>query len=112
MFWADKILENQKGKQLVNDSWTPSGIVHMGSLKGPVIHEVLFRILKEKKADARFTYGFDDADPIDGLPPDLRESHSKFLGIPLHMAPSPNGDGSFGDFFGEKMKSLLDRLGA
>ena len=50
MFWADKLLENQKGKQLVNDSWTPSGIIHMGSLKGPVIHDTLFRILKEKGA--------------------------------------------------------------
>ena len=79
MFWADKLLENNSGKQIVNDSWTPSGIIHMGSLKGPVIHDTLFLILKEKGADVKFMYGFDDFDPIDGLPPDLKDSHSKYL---------------------------------
>lgn len=111
MFWADKLLENQKGKQLVNDSWTPSGIVHMGSLKGPVIHDILFKILKEKKTDVKFMYGFDDADPIDGLPPDLKETHSKYLGVPISIAPAPDGKGSFGDYFGNKMKKLLEALG-
>jgi lysyl-tRNA synthetase class 1 len=110
MFWADRLLENQKGKQLINDSWTPSGIVHMGSLKGPVIHDTLFRILKERKVDVSFMYGFDDADPIDGLALDLKNSHSKYLGIPLHIAPSPEGNGTFGDYFGDKMKKLLEKL--
>lgn len=111
MFWGDKLVENRTGKQLVNDSWTPSGIVHMGSLKGPVIHDVLYKIIKEKGADVRFMYGFDDADPIDGLPADLVSSHEKYLGIPIHIAPSPDGNGSFGDYFGGKMKKLLDALG-
>jgi lysyl-tRNA synthetase class 1 len=110
MFWADKLVGNQKGKQIVNDSWTPSGQVHMGSLKGPVIHDALYRILKKENADVKFMYGFDDADPIDGLPPDL-QSHVEYLGVPLYLAPAPSGEGSFGDFFGNKMKSLLDRLG-
>lgn len=111
MFWADKLLENSSGKQIVNDSWTPSGIIHMGSLKGPVIHDALFRILKEKGVDVKFMYGFDDFDPIDGLPPDLVSSHEKYLGVPLYIAPSPDGNGSFGDYFGNKMKKLLDELG-
>ena len=111
MFWADKLLENRSGRQIVNDSWTPSGIVHMGSLKGPVIHDILFKILKEKKTDVKFIYGFDDADPIDGLPPDLKKTHSKYLGVPISIAPAPNGKGSFGDYFGSKIKKLLDILG-
>ena len=111
MFWADKLLEGRTGKEIINDSWTPSGIVHMGSLKGPVIHDVLFKILKEQKRDVTFMYGFDDADPIDGLPPDLEASHSKYLGIPLHKAPAPDGNGSFGEYFGNKMKALLGELG-
>lgn len=110
MFWADKLLENQKGKQLINDSWTPSGIVHMGSLKGPVIHDTLLRILKEKGADVSFTYGFDDMDPIDGLPKDL-EHMSKYLGIPIFQAPSPDGNGTFSDYFSKKMQKVIDELG-
>jgi lysyl-tRNA synthetase, class I len=111
MFWADELLKNRSGKEVINDSWTPSGIVHMGSLKGPVIHDVLDRVLKEKGTDVKFIYGFDDADPIDGLSPDLIESHSDYLGIPISIAPSPDGDGSFGDYFIRKMVKLFEQLG-
>src|SRR5689334_11003360 len=106
MFWADELLKNISGKQLINDSWTPSGIVHMGSLKGPVIHDTLFRILKEKKIDVEFQYGFDDMDPIDGLPADLRKTHEQYMGVPIFIAPSPDGNGSFGDYFSKRMKYL------
>lgn len=111
MFWGDKLLENVKGTQIINDSWTPSGMVHMGSLKGPVIHDTLFRILKEKGEKVKFMYGFDDADPLDGLPPELRESHGKYLGVPLFKTPAPSGTGTFAEYFGRKMKNLLDSLG-
>lgn len=111
MFWADKLLENQKGEQLINDSFTPSGIVHMGSLKGPVIHDTLFKILKQSKNRVRFRYGFDDSDPIDGLSPSLREEFSRYLGFPLFKAPSPDGNGSFADYFTSTMKKLLGTLG-
>ncbi len=110
MFWADELLANVKGPQIINDSWTPSGMVHMGSLKGPVIHDTLFRILKDRKQKVKFIYGFDDADPIDDLPPDLQSSHSKYLGIPLYLVPAPDGRGSFADYFADKMKSLLSAL--
>src|SRR3989344_1385133 len=110
MFWADKLLENLKGQQVINDSWTPSGMVHMGGPKGPVLHDVLFKILKERKTDVSYIFGFDDADPIDGLPKDLMESHSKYMGVPLSMAPSPDGQGSFGDYFGNIMRKLFKEL--
>ncbi len=110
MFWADKLLDQVKGKQIINDSWTPSGIVHMGSLKGPVIHDTLFKILKEKKVDVEFRYGFDDMDPIDGLPSDLKEKLGQYMGIPIFIAPSPDGKGSFGDYYSGIMKGLLESL--
>jgi len=110
MFWADELLKDVKGPQIVEDAWTPSGIVHMGSLKGPVIHDVLYKILKEKGENVKFIYGFDDFDPIDGLPTELLESHSKYLGVPISIAPSPDGNGTFGDFYGNKMKKLLEQL--
>ena len=110
MFWADKLLENVKGKQVINDSWTPSGIVHMGSLKGPVIHDTLYKILKQKKSDVEFRYGFDDMDPIDGLPSDLMKTHEKYLGIPIYIAPSPDGNGTFSDYYSNIMRSLFENL--
>jgi lysyl-tRNA synthetase, class I len=111
MFWADEILQNRKGKEFVNDGWTPSGIVHMGGLKGPVIHDVLSKVLKEKNNDVTNNLSFDDFDPIDGLPPSLVDSHQKYMGIPIFLAPSPDGKGTFGDFYGRKMRDMLAALG-
>lgn len=110
MFWADKFLENVTGKQVINDSFTPSGIVHMGSLKGPIIHDTLAKILKENKIDREFRYGFDDFDPIDGLPADLMLTHEKYLGVPLFMAPGLRENESFGEHFSKMMEKLLKEL--
>ncbi len=111
MFWADKLLEGRNGNEWINDAWTPSGMVHMGSMKGPVMHDVLFRMLKERGTKVKFTYGFDDADPLDGLPPGLMKTHEKYLGVPIHIAPSPDGNGSFSDYFGNKLRKILNELG-
>src|SRR4029077_7331486 len=99
MFWADKLLQNRKGKECLEDAWTPSGIIHMGGLKGPVIHDVLYHVIKEHGREVKFTYGFDYMDPIDGLPPDLIEKFQQYMGVPICNVPSPDGNGSFGDFF-------------
>lgn len=111
MFWVDEVLQKRSGREFVNDGWTPSGIVHMGGLKGPVIHDVLAKVLKGKNKDVTNNLSFDDFDPIDGLPPSLLESHQQYMGVPIFMAPSPDGKGSFGDFYGRKMREMLAVLG-
>ncbi len=110
MFWADQLLKDRKGTEWINDSWTPSGIIHMGGLKGPVIHDVLFKILKEQGKKVKYTFGFDDMDPIDGLPSDLQKSHEKYMGIPIFNAPAPSGNGPFGDYYGNMMRHLFKKL--
>ncbi len=111
MFWADEFLKNRRGKEWINDAWTPSGITHMGGLKGPVIHDVLFRVLKEQQKDVTYTFGFDDFDPIDGLPASIEVSHKQYMGVPTFMAPSPDGNGTFADFYGAKMRDMFAVLG-
>lgn len=111
MFWADEILQNRTGKEFVNDGWTPSGIVHMGGLKGPVIHDVLSKVLKEHNKEVTNNLSFDDFDPIDGLPPALAESHKEYMGVPIFLAPSPDSNGSFGDFYARKMREMISKLG-
>lgn len=111
MFWADKILQNRKGKEVIDDGWTPSGIVHMGGLKGPVIHDILFRVLKEQNKDVKYIFAFDDFDPIDGLPANLQESHKDYMGIPTFLAPSPDGNGTFADFYAREMRKMFKLLG-
>ncbi len=111
MFWADEILKNRRGKEVIEDAWTPSGIVHMGGLKGPVIHDVLYKVLKEQKKDVEYIFGFDDFDPIDGLPPSLQETFKEYMGVPTFMVPSPDGKGTFADFYGNKMRAMFKALG-
>ena len=40
-YWADEIAAQVTGRQVVNDSKTPSGTVHVGSLRGVVLHDVV-----------------------------------------------------------------------
>ena len=46
MDWADELAASVQGPQVVNDSKTPSGTVHVGSLRGPVILDVITRALR------------------------------------------------------------------
>ena len=46
MDWADDLAASVTGPQVVNDSKTPSGTVHVGSLRGPVILDVIARALR------------------------------------------------------------------
>ena len=92
MIWVDRIAQELKGKHShVDDMFTPSGYAHVGSLRGPILHDVMYRVLKEQDTQTEFTYVFNDFDPIDGLPQEL-EKFSEYLGFPLRMAPSPDGN--------------------
>lgn len=113
MIWADRIAKELKGKpQHVDDMKTPSGYIHTGSLRGPILHDVMYKALKREGNDAKFTYVFNDFDPIDGLSDDLRKDFTKYLGFPLRTAPSPDRKArSFADFFALDFKKVLKELG-
>ena len=74
MFWADEIVEKvektfpDRKSFIVRDEKTPSGRVHIGSLRGVVIHGVVAQALKEKGHSVKYFYEINDADPMDGLP--------------------------------------------
>ena len=74
MFWVDEVVEEilkkhpKKKEFIIRDEKTPSGRVHIGSLRGFVIHAIIAQALNEKGKKARFIWEFNDADPIDGLP--------------------------------------------
>lgn len=92
MFWCDELLkrlDRNAGVQIINDSKTPSGRVHVGALRGVLIHDAVFRVLKEEKIDVRYLYGVDDYDPLDELPAAHREFYKPYLGMPLCNVPAP-----------------------
>ena len=48
MYWADELAASVSGPQVVNDSKTPSGTVHVGSLRGVVLHDAIARALRDR----------------------------------------------------------------
>jgi len=93
MDWADELAASVTGPQVVNDSKTPSGTVHVGSLRGPVILDVITRALRSRGLETTLLYGIDDMDPMDAqalLTPDAVDHE---MGRPLAHVPDQAGDG-------------------
>jgi len=93
--WADELAlqVRDRGPQVVNDSKTPSGTVHVGSLRGPVILDAIARALRANGIETTLLYGVDDMDPMDAqslLTPDAVEHE---MGRPLAHVPDQAGDG-------------------
>jgi lysyl-tRNA synthetase class 1 len=91
MFWCDKLVEGRTGPQTINDSKTPSGRAHIGALRGPLIHDAIFRTLQSKGVPVRYLFGVDDYDPVDEIPYGQVELFEKYLGVPLCNVPPPPG---------------------
>ena len=91
MDWADELAERVRdaGPQVVNDSKTPSGTVHVGSLRGPVILDAITRALRANGIETTLLYGVDDLDPMDAqalLTPDAVETRD---GPPARQGARP-----------------------
>jgi lysyl-tRNA synthetase class 1 len=95
MDWADELALRVRdaGPQVINDSKTPSGTVHVGSLRGPVILDTIVRALRANDVETTFLYGVDDLDPMDAqalLTPDAIATE---MGKPLAHVPDQIDDG-------------------
>ncbi len=113
MFWADELAASVTGPQVVNDSKTPSGTVHVGSLRGPVVVDTIARVLRDAGVPVELRYGVDDLDPMDAqalLTPDASE---RSMGVPLSHVPDPAGDchDSYARHFAGVFIQTFDGLG-
>ncbi len=117
MFWADEIIEDiikkiPKSAYLITDWLTPSGHAHIGSLRGLVIHDMIRRGLEEKGKTATFQFGFDDFDPMDGLPVYVDKSFEQYMGLPLCAVPAPDGKSkSYADQYLNEAIAVFTGLG-
>jgi lysyl-tRNA synthetase class 1 len=93
MDWADELAARVSGPQVVNDSKTPSGTVHVGSLRGPVILDVIARALRASGHQTTLLYGVDDMDPMDAQALLTPDAIDREMGRPLAHVPDPAGDG-------------------
>jgi lysyl-tRNA synthetase, class I len=113
MFWCDTLLEGVDGSQTVNDSKTPSGRAHVGALRGPVIHDVIFRTLQAREVPSRYLFGVDDYDPVDEIPYGEGEHFERYLGAPLCSVPPPPGSTAtdMADHYSAEFFSVFAELG-
>lgn len=117
MFWADKIakkiIDSGKYKPYwVDDMKTPSGKIHAGSLKGVVVHDLLYKALLGQKQKATFSYCINDMDPMDGFPIYLdREKFYKYMGCPLYKIPSPQeGFSSYAEYYAKEFIEVFNKI--
>src|SRR3989344_7377727 len=93
MVWADRIVGEikerfakkiAKGQPLViRDEKTLSGRVHVGSLRGIVIHGLIAQVLNEQGIPNIFRFELNDFDPMDEAP----EKYLQHMGEPLWRVP-------------------------
>ncbi len=117
-YWTDSLaaeISGGRGKGarfVINDAKTPSGIIHVGSLRGVILHDAIRRSFTDAGLDAVFTYEFDDMDAFDRAVAYLPEPFSQHLGKPFCNIPSPEGGyQSFAHCYAEKFSALFPLLG-
>jgi lysyl-tRNA synthetase class 1 len=117
MFWADEVAQKLKTRGLplewVDDMKTPSGKIHVGALRGVVIHDLVFKALKGLKVNAKYTYIFDDHDPMDSLPTYLdKKTYEQYLGVPLYKIPSPvKGFENYAKCYAKDFTDVFNKIG-
>jgi len=118
--WVDRIVEEilretpegMRIRHVINDAKTPSGHIHVGSLRGVILHDCIYRGLAAAGAEVEYLYGFDDLDPMDDLPSYLGEEFRAFMGMPLCQIPSPGpGAESYARYFAREFIEIFTAAG-
>ena len=122
MFWADSAIEDfikerkkiidSKESIVIRDEKTPSGRVHIGSMRGVAMHGVFSRILSEKGIQNTFLYEMNDFDAFDAIPEYLdKDKYKTELGKPLFMLQAPEGDENYAQYFGKEFARVIEVSG-
>jgi lysyl-tRNA synthetase class I len=93
MSWIQDLTENFKNTKeeiWVDDMATPSGVPHVGTFRGAVIHDVAAKALKKSGHKVKYTFFSNDYDPMDGMPSYLDEKvYREHMGKPFFAIPYP-----------------------
>lgn len=116
MIWVDrevkKIQERRFSREWVDDMKTPSGRIHVGALRGVVIHDMMAKVLAENGVKTTFTYVFEDHDPMDAIPAYLDfKKWEKYAGRQLYQIPSPeSGYPSFAHYYAAEFQKVFESI--
>ena len=115
MHWADVVAEKllKKGKKhVISSGITPSGPIHLGSMREILTADAIVRAVNEKGGDAKLIYIADNADPLRKVYPFLdSDTYEKYVGMPLAEIPAPDGNGSYDQYFLRPFFKSLEIVG-
>jgi len=116
MIWADREAKRLKERNLplewADDMKTPSGRIHVGSLRGVIVHDLIHKALKDIGVNTKFSYVFNDMDQMDGMPSYLdKNKWEKYMGCPLYKIPSPEpGFKSFAEHYAKEFIDVFSSI--
>lgn len=116
MIWVDREVKKIKERHLhlewVDDMKTPSGRIHVGALRGVVIHDLVYKALLENGVKAKYTYVFENHDPMDAIPAYLDFSKwEKYAGMQLYQIPSPGpGFKDYAEFYAQEFQKVFESI--
>jgi lysyl-tRNA synthetase class 1 len=112
MQWADVIAKSllEKGrKHLLSTGISPSGHIHVGSLREAITANAVRKALLDQGADVKLIYLVDDYDPLRKRYPFLPECYEKEIGRPLCQIPCP-GDKCHESYGAHFIQPFLDAI--
>ncbi len=115
MHWADVIAKELMSKQdsnLISAGISPTGSIHVGSLREAVTAEAVRKALADKGADARMIYLIDSYDPLRRCYEFLPDSFEDEVGRPISHIPCPYGcHDTYADHFIKPFMDSMDGMG-
>ena len=117
MYWPSEVIEKIQRDVVppfhVDDMKTPSGQIHIGSLRGVIIHDVIHKELLKRGLESRYTYIYNDMDPMNKVPVYLSGlGYENDLGKPLFKIKSPEGKLNYAQFYANIFTGVFNVLGA
>ncbi len=121
--WADELADEitqrfsreigKKTPLIIRDEKTLSGRVHVGSLRGIVIHGLIAQVLRQRGIASTFKFELNDFDPMDGLPVTLdKKTYEPHMGKSLFAVPAhEQGAENYPMVFGNELKGVVGNLG-
>ncbi len=116
MIWVDREVKKIKELNLpqiwIDDMKTPSGRVHVGALRGVIVHDLLYKAFSDSDDDVNISYVFNNMDQMDAIPSYLEyEKWEKYAGMPLYKIPSPDPRASnFGEFYAKEFMDVFESI--
>lgn len=115
MHWADVIAKDVVDNcdhPLIATGISPTGILHVGSLREAITGESVRSAVESTGKEVRLIYLIDDFDPLRKRYAFLPESFEKYVGMPICRIPCPCGrHNNYAHHFVQPFLDAIDKLG-